>query len=58
MMSENEQRYVDSLTREQENLIKEVEELDYKYKRIKSENEMLKDCIVRMCLGKYGVLNE
>mgnify|MGYP003302183853 CR=1 FL=1 len=30
----------------------------YQTNKLKSENEKLKECIVRMAMGKYGVLND
>ena len=37
---------------------KEMREIEYHAKKIDDENTMLKECIVRMALGRYGVLNE
>lgn len=37
---------------------KHIAELEYQYNKEHSENKMLKECIVRMALGRYGVLNE
>lgn len=58
MMNETEQRYTDALRCELEKYKKEAEEFEYQYNRLRSENEMLKECVVRMCMGRYGVLNE
>ena len=33
-------------------------ELEYRAKKAESDNETLKECIVRMALGRYGVLND
>lgn len=37
---------------------KQIAELQYQYDKERSDNKKLKECIVRMSLGKYGVLNE
>lgn len=37
---------------------KRLEEAEYRARKAESENVMLKECIVRMALGRYGVLNE
>lgn len=37
---------------------KQIAELQCHYDKEHSENKMLKECIVRMALGRYGVLNE
>lgn len=34
------------------------EEQEYRANKAESENRMLKECIVRMTLGRYGVLND
>ena len=31
---------------------------EYRAHKAESENAMLKECIVRMALGRYGVLND
>ena len=41
--------------REREKL---MAELDHRANKAESDNEMLKECIVRMALGRYGVLND
>ena len=46
------------LTEQNESSSKRIEEYEYQLKRLRSDNEMLKECVVRMCLGRYGVLNE
>lgn len=33
-------------------------ELGYRANKAESDNAMLKECIVRMALGRYGVLND
>lgn len=33
-------------------------ELEYRAKKAEGDNNMLKECIVRMALGRYGVLND
>ena len=48
----------DLLYQEKVNDAKEYEELNYRANKAERENEMLKECIVRMALGKYGVLND
>ena len=58
MMNETEQRYTDALRCELEKYKKEAEELEYQYNRLRSENGRLKECVVRMCMERYGVLNE
>ena len=37
---------------------KRLYEAEYRAKRAESENAMLKECIVRMAMGRYGVLND
>lgn len=37
---------------------KRMSELDYRANKTESDNNMLKECIVRMALGRYGVLND
>ena len=37
---------------------KRLVDAENRAKRAESENQMLKECIVRMALGRYGVLNE
>ena len=37
---------------------KMLAELQYQYDKETSENKQLKECIVRMALGRYGVLND
>ena len=37
---------------------KRLEEAEYRARKAESENAMLKECIVRMTLGKYGVVND
>ena len=37
---------------------KRLYEAKYRAKRAESENAMLKECIVRMAMGRYGVLND
>lgn len=54
MRKELEEREV----KEKNNLLKEFEEKEYLISRLRNENVMLKECVVRMCMGRYGVLNE
>lgn len=49
---ENEKSHAD---REREKL---MAELEYRANKAEGNNEMLKECIVRMALGRYGVLND
>lgn len=44
-----------SANREREKL---MSELEYRANKAESDNTMLKECIVRMALGRYGVLND
>ena len=37
---------------------KRLADAEYRAAKAESENQMLKECIVRMALGRYGVLNE
>ena len=37
---------------------KRLVDAEYRARKAESENAMLKECIVRMALGRYGVLNE
>ena len=37
---------------------KMLAEAEYRANKAESENKMLKECIVRMALGRYGVLND
>ena len=37
---------------------KQIAELEYRANKAESDNNMLKECIVRMALGRYGVLND
>ena len=37
---------------------KRMAELDIRAIKAESDNKMLKECIVRMALGRYGVLND
>ena len=37
---------------------KRLAEAEYRANKAESENKMLKECIVRMALGRYGVLND
>ena len=37
---------------------KQIAELEYRANKTESDNNMLKECIVRMALGRYGVLND
>ena len=37
---------------------KRMAELDYRAAKAESDNKVLKECIVRMALGRYGVLND
>lgn len=46
------------LTEQNESSLKRIEEYEHQLKRLRSDNEILKECVVRMCLGRYGVLNE
>ena len=38
--------------------LKQIAELEYRANKAESDNKVLKECIVRMALGRYGVLNE
>lgn len=37
---------------------KRLDDAEYRARKAESENAMLKECIVRMALGRYGVLND
>ena len=37
---------------------KRLAEAEYRAHKAESETTMLKECIVRMALGRYGVLND
>ena len=37
---------------------KRLVDAEYRAHKAESENKMLKECIVRMALGRYGVLND
>ena len=37
---------------------KRLAEAEYLARKAESENQMLKECIVRMAMERYGVLNE
>ena len=37
---------------------KRLVEAEYRANKAESENQMLKECIVRMALGRYGVMND
>lgn len=37
---------------------KRLKDAEYRARKAESENVMLKECIVRMAMGRYGVLNE
>jgi hypothetical protein len=54
----NDNRCVSEVDMLLEEYKKRMTEAEYRAKKAENENTMLKECIVRMALGRYGVLNE
>jgi len=49
---------VEDCTKRIKALEKDCDGLREELRRARGENEMLKECIVRMALGRYGVAND
>ena len=48
----------DAMMHDDRDRVKQIAELEYRANKAESDNKVLKECIVRMALGRYGVLNE